>query len=99
VQKIVLRYSDVGVMAMSTEYRMQPCENGFLVIDPWGEQLVNTYSTEDAARQDIERCKKEEAMWETAKLLVDTAIKAHMQIHDVGRETASYWINSALGGT
>jgi hypothetical protein len=61
---------------MSTEYRIQPCENGFLVIDPWGEQLVHTYPTEDAARQDIERCKKEEAMWETAKLLVDAAIKA-----------------------
>ena len=83
---------------MSTEYRIQPCENGFLVIDPWGEQLVNTYPTEDAARQDIERCKKEEAMWETAKLLVDAAIKAHMQIHDVDRETAAYWVNSALGG-
>jgi hypothetical protein len=61
---------------MSTEYRIQPCENGFLVIDPWGEQLVHIYPTEDAARQDTERCKKEEAMWETAKLLVDAAIKA-----------------------
>jgi hypothetical protein len=30
---------------------------------------------------------------------VDAAIKAHMQIHDVDRETASYWENSALGGT
>jgi hypothetical protein len=81
---------------MSTGYRIQPCENGFLVIDPWGEQLVNTYPTEDAARQDIERCKKEEAMWETAKLLVDAAIKAHMQLHDVDRETARYHVFSAL---
>jgi len=34
-------------------------------------------------------------MYETAKLLVDTAIKAHMQMFGVDRETASYWIRSA----
>jgi hypothetical protein len=84
---------------MSTEYRIEPIDNAFIVIDPWGEQLVHAYPTEDAARQDIERCKKEEAMWETAKLLVDAAIKAHMQMHDLDRKTAAYWINSALGGT
>jgi hypothetical protein len=83
---------------MTTEYRIDPAGPAYIVIDPWGEPLVDTYPTEDAARQAIERCKKEEAMWETAKLLVDAAIKAHMQIHDVDRETASYWINSALGG-
>jgi hypothetical protein len=84
---------------MSTKYRIESAGPAYIVIDPWGEQLVDTYPTEDAARQDIERCKKEDAMWETAKLLVDAAIKAHMQIHDVDRETAAYWINSALGGT
>jgi S-adenosylmethionine/arginine decarboxylase-like enzyme len=83
---------------MSTEYRIEPAGPAYIVIEPWGEQLVHTYPTEDAARRDIERCKKEDAMWETAKLLVDTAIKTHMHMHDVDRETASYWINSALGG-
>jgi hypothetical protein len=83
---------------MSTEYRIQPAGPAYIVIDPWGEQLMHTYPTEDAARQDIERCKKEAAMWETAKLLVDAAIKAHMQIHDVDREAAAYWVTSALGG-
>jgi len=83
---------------MSAEYRIEPIDNAFIVIDSWGEQLVHTYPPEDEARQDIGRCKKEEAMWETTKLLVDAAIKAHMQIHDIGRETAAYWINSALGG-
>jgi hypothetical protein len=83
---------------MDIKYRIESSGNQFTVVDPWGEQLVDTYPTEDAARQDIERCKKEDAMWETAKLLVDAAIKAHMQLHDVDRETASYWINSALGG-
>jgi hypothetical protein len=83
---------------MSRKCRIDVIGDQFTVIDPWGEQLVETYPTEEAARQDIERCQKEDAMWETAKLLVDAAIKAHMQIHDVDRETAAYWINSALGG-
>jgi hypothetical protein len=83
---------------MTTEYRIEPAGPAYIVIDPWGEQLVDMYPTEEAARRDIERCKEEEAMWETAKLLVDAAIKAHMQIHGVDRETAAYWVNSALGG-
>jgi len=43
---------------MSNEYRIEPAGPAFIVIDPWGEQLVNTYPTEDAAQQDIERCKR-----------------------------------------
>jgi hypothetical protein len=34
-------------------------------------------------------------MWESAKLLIDTAIKAHMQMHGVDRETARYWVSRA----
>jgi hypothetical protein len=80
---------------MSNEYRIEPSGAAFIVMDPWGEQLVNTYPTEDAAKQDIERCKREDAMYETAKQLVDTAIKAHLERFGVDRETASYWIRSA----
>jgi hypothetical protein len=43
----------------------------------------------------IERCKKEDQMYETAKQLMDMAIKAHMQVFGVDRETARYWIRSA----
>ena len=84
---------------MNTEYRIEPAGSQFIVIDPWGEYLVHTFQTEEAAQHAIAECVKEEAMWETAKLLVDAAIKAHMQIHDVDRVTAAYWVNSALGGT
>jgi hypothetical protein len=80
---------------MSTEYRIETAGSQFTVIDPWGERLVDTYPTEDAAKQDIERCKKEDQMYETAKQLVDTAIKTHMQMFSVDRETARYWIQSA----
>jgi len=85
-------------MPMSNEYHIEPAGPAFIVIDPWGEQLVNTYPTIEAARQDIERCKREDAMYETAKQLVDTAIKAHMQMFEVDRETARYWVSSAGRG-
>jgi hypothetical protein len=44
----------------------------------------------------LERCQKEDAMWETAKILVDIAIQAYMQMHGVDRETARYWVSSAM---
>jgi len=65
------------------------------VIGDAGER-VGTYPTEDAAQQDVERCKREDAMYETAKHLVDAAVKAHMQMHGVDRETARYLISSAM---
>ena len=92
----MMRYSIPLVTTMSTDYRIEPSGPAYIVIDPWGEQLVETYSTEDAARQDIERCKKEDEMWETAKLLFDIAVKAHMQMHHVDRETASRLLRDAL---
>jgi hypothetical protein len=79
---------------MINGHRIDPSGNSFTVIDPWQEH-VNTYPPEEAAKQDIKRCMKEDAMYETAKLLVDTAIKTHMQMFDVDREKARYWIRSA----
>jgi len=80
---------------MSNEYRIESVGSQFIVIDPAGE-IVNRYTTEDAALQDIGRCKKEDAMYAAAKQLVDTAIKAHMQVFGVDRETARYWVSSAM---
>jgi hypothetical protein len=84
---------------MSNDYRIVPAGTQFTVVDPWGEQLVGTYATEDAAKEDIERCKREDAMYETAKQLVDFAVKAHMEVFGVDRETARYWVNSAMETT
>jgi len=81
-------------MAMGTEYRIESAGTQFIVIDPAGEQ-VDTYPTQEAAKQDLERCKKDDSIWETAKLLVEIAIKAHMQMFGVDRETARYWVRSA----
>jgi hypothetical protein len=83
---------------MSSEYRVQRSGSAFTVIDPW-QEVVGTYPTLEAAAQDIERCISEDAMWETAKTLANAAIEAHMAMHGVDRQTAAYWVNSALGGT
>lgn len=34
----------------------------------------------------------ENKMWETAQMLVDIAVKSHMQIYDVDEETARNWV-------
>jgi hypothetical protein len=79
---------------MSNEYRVETAGSEFAVIDPWGVR-IGTYSTEQEARQDIDRCKREDAMYETAKQLIDAAIAAHAEMFGVSRETANYWIRSA----
>jgi len=61
-----------------------------------GRAVGEHVPTEDAARQDIERCKREDRMYESAKQLVDIIIKTHMEKFGVDRETARYWIGSAM---
>jgi hypothetical protein len=34
---------------MNAEYRIEPAGNAFIVIDPWGERLVDVFPTEDVA--------------------------------------------------
>jgi len=59
--------------------------------------LVDLFPTEDAAKRDIERCKRKDEMSETATQLVDIAIKAHMRKFGIDRETAQFWIHGAMG--
>jgi len=68
-----------------------------LRIDLWGERLVDDYPTELAAQQDIERYWEEDSMWEAEKLLVESAVKAHMLVHGADRKTPQYWIDSGMG--
>jgi hypothetical protein len=56
--------------------------------------MSNKYGIEPAGPV-LERCKKEDAMYETAKQLVDTAVNRHMQMFGIDRETARYWLQSA----
>ena len=70
----------------------------FRVLDPRNEYLVEVFPTEEAAKNGIAECMKEDAQWETAKLLVDIATKEMMQRHDLDREIASRLIRDAMGG-
>ena len=79
---------------MDAEYRIESVGTQFIVVDPWGEN-AGSFPTQEAAQQDIERCKKKDALWRSARVLVDNAIKAQMQLHGVDRETARYWVFSA----
>ena len=80
--------------AMSAEYRIVAADSQFTALDAACVH-VGIYPSEEAAGQGVERRRKQDAMLETAKLLLDTAAKAHMQIHGVDRGTALYWIRSA----
>ncbi len=84
---------------MTTEYRIEPAGNAFIVIDPWGERLVDVFPTEEAAKEDIERCKREDALYEPGMQLVDITIEAHAQRFGIDRETARHLICSAAETT
>ena len=79
---------------MRAEYRIESAGHQFTIIDAVGNQ-VGIYPTEEAAQQAVERRRKQDAMLETAKLLLENAVKAHMQIHDIDHDTALYWIRIA----
>jgi hypothetical protein len=85
----------VSSLTLMGKYRIESDGAGYVVICDSGE-IVGVFPTEDAAKQEIERCQKEDAMWESAKLLVGRAIKIHMQLHGVDRQTARYWVISAI---
>jgi len=71
---------------LKKEYSIRHYGSQFMLIAPCGEQ-VGVYPTEEAARQDIERFRTE-SMSQTAKILVENAIRAQMQLHGVDSETA-----------
>ena len=80
---------------MQNQYRIEPVGTQFRVIDPEGAH-VGTYSSEADAQQDMERCEKQYAMQDTARLLVDIAVKTHMHMHGVDSKTALHCIRSAM---
>lgn len=83
---------------MNADYQIKRAGRQFKVLDPWGEYLVDLFPTREAAEKDIERCKREDLLYETAKQLVDIAIEAHAQKFGIDRETAERWIHDAMGG-
>ena len=90
-------YSGAGVTAMDIDYRIEPVGSQYIVVDPWDE-IVGRYTSTQEALQNIERCKKEDAIAETAHLLVENAIKALVQVNGLDRDTAERAIRDAMGG-
>jgi len=83
---------------LSNEYKIESVGRQFIVVDPWGE-IVDRYPSEEEARQNIERCKREVAISDKAHLLVENAIKALMHLNGVDRGAAERAIRDVMGGT
>ena len=83
---------------LGAEYRIETRGSEFSVIDPWGVQ-VGRYTTAKAAERSIDRCKKEDAMYAAAKLLISAAITTHMEQFSIDRGEVRYWIGSAAETT
>lgn len=60
---------------MTTECHIETAGEQFTVIDS-DSNVVDILPTKEAAEVEIERCLKEDVIWEVAKLLFDTAIRA-----------------------
>jgi hypothetical protein len=86
------------VKVTETNYRVGRAVSGFVIIDHDGKE-VGSYSTRQEAIDDLDGCRREEAMFETAKTLLDIAVKTLMQMHGVDRDMARAWISSAMNIT
>jgi hypothetical protein len=78
---------------MSDDYIIEKTDYGYIVTDPTGDTAV--FSTEQAARADIERAKKDDAMLAYARTMLDLGVEKHMQTFGVERARAVFWIKSA----
>ena len=78
------------------EYRIVRDHGKFVAIDS-GEETVGVYDSEEEARADVARAKREAAMWERSKELLRGAVVTIMAEFGVDRETALYWVNAGSG--
>ena len=60
---------------------------------------MGVYGTREEAQADIERAKKDDAIWERSKELMRNAVLTIMAEFAVDLETALDWVNSASGMT
>jgi hypothetical protein len=79
---------------MTPKYRVVPDHSKFLVTDNGGE-IIDVCNTVQDAKRRIAVYKKNDFMWDTARLLVNKAVKAHMKIHTVDHRTSRHWIREA----
>ena len=77
-----------------TTYRIEPAGEQFTVIDSDGN-VVDILPNKEAAEAEIEHCLREDVVWESAKLLFDTVIRAHMELRALDRETSRRLVKDA----
>jgi hypothetical protein len=80
------------------EYRIEREGDKFIAIDS-EQDTAGVYATEKQAYADIERAKKEDAIWERSKELTRNAVRTIMAEFAVDLDTALDWVNSASGMT
>jgi hypothetical protein len=78
----------------ASTYCIKAVDGVFLVLDSAGDRVSTCAPTEEAAREEIAACEKEDMLWRDAKALVEAAVEKMMQTRSLDRETACYWIRS-----
>ena len=68
-------------------YNIEQTDGQFTVFGPHHEDVA-VHSTREEAEQETERCLKEDARSEMARILVETAIKSYMDMFGADRDTA-----------
>jgi hypothetical protein len=81
-------------VVMDDEYRIRPVGSQFEIIDDVGERVA-AFKTEREAEHEIDVLVSDDAMWESARLLVRVAVNALMNMRHVDSRTARYWIREA----
>jgi hypothetical protein len=79
---------------MADEYRIRPVGSQFEIIDDAGERVA-AFKTEREAEHEIDVFVSDDVMWKSARLLVQAAISAFMNMRHVDSRTAQYWIREA----
>lgn len=79
---------------MADKYRIAQDGSDFVVNYKAGG-TVGVYETEQAAKEGIEVCERDDFMLQTAKSLVKAAVEAHMWLHNIDRQVAHSWIRDA----
>jgi hypothetical protein len=79
---------------MVCTYRIESARHGFVVFDDQQEK-VGLYETRQEAEESVQSCKKDDAVWETATLMIESDIMVLMKKFDISRKEAKYWIASA----
>ena len=81
---------------MADKYRIAHEGSEFIVNESAGV-TVGVYKTQQEARREIESCKRDDFMLNTARSLVKAANDAYMQLHNLDLQAAHDWIREAAG--